>query len=110
MELPNDNLQGDLPPEPAFLNPRPGKNQVPGPEAHTLVWYLGVPSPHLLPFLPVLLFEMPQRAAQASGPDSGKCWQCDYILIMNKNFKPKLINIFFFHTEFIRNTLTFSKR
>lgn len=40
MELPNDNLQGDLPPEPASPEPQAYKNQAPGPEAHTLpgIW------------------------------------------------------------------------
>lgn len=63
MELPNDNLQGDLPLH-GFPEPQAWQESAPGPEAHTLVWYLGV-LPHLLPFLPVLLFEMPCRSAQA---------------------------------------------
>lgn len=45
-------------------------------------------------FCMVILLGPGWRRSQA---DLEKCWQCRYIPIMNKNFKPQLINIFFSH-------------
>lgn len=97
MQLPRDNLQGYCHHSTLPSALTHGKNKASIPKENTLAIVLAWEPLSCNSSAWSVCLRCPQRAGEDLRIDFGGSWQCYYILIMNKNFKLKLINIFFSH-------------